>query len=209
MNNIMEQELKKNFKELIEMSKTLDTRDIDLIEQTIDHNLKHESRESVMRNLTESFKVLNGFKIDTFFMYMKLPTLHKLDNSKNKTEEHLLQTMNKIKIKYGNILGSIFDASREPFIISGVESSVMHKQSSHRLKFVRADGKVLDGEFNTTSMLSILTTLSATLKVSMEKGVFNTDSHMIFNYLETSNELNAILKHIIENNKPESNRKND
>ncbi|MBS4534212.1 hypothetical protein GOQ29_01120 [Clostridium sp. D2Q-14] len=171
-------------------------------------HFKHDDKDKLFRNLNthiaEVFKT-NPKNLIDYLQHPQYTKIEELSLNATKYKASLL-FVNKLKMKYGVLLRPLMAAQTNPFLINSIESNVGNGQSLHRLKLERADGKNLEGLFNSESLLSIFTVLIESLDKSLDRGIFNLNINTIDNYLNSSKIFN---EHLTSLKKEYESEKND
>lgn len=142
-----------------------------------------------------------------FQEYMEVPQIFSIADLSldSPTYKKALDFINNIKLTYGSRIRKFIIASRDPFIISSVETNIAHNETSHTIKFERGDGEALNGTFKPASLMAILASLTGALRFSLERGIFNIDQNVLDLYLSESAELKKSLEELMESSDVKTN----
>lgn len=196
-------EIKKVVENLLKQLKSsqLDYQNIELIiERSIKQTDRFSDKSHVLRTISEQISFSFGINPHLLYDYLQVPIIVTISELSldTPTYKKILEFINNIKIKYGVFINSLLVANREPFSITGVETSVGHNESMHVIRFIRGDGQVLEGMFKPAALMAILASLTDTLKISLERGIYNLDKNVIELYLGQSEELKKLLNQLLE-----------
>ncbi|MCM3527833.1 hypothetical protein M4D56_01825 [Cytobacillus oceanisediminis] len=186
-----------------ELLRQLKKSDVDykLLDTLIKSLLETDNKSSSLRNIQDLLAQFFQINPNLFIDYMNVPVIFKIDDLSldSPTYKRVLENLNDIKLKYGIHIRELITNQREPFSITSVETSISHNESTHTIRFIRGDGMTLDGMFKPVSLMGIVASLTSSLRISMEKGIYNLDPQIIDLYLSESKELEKFLKQLLEN----------
>lgn len=115
----------------------------------------------------------------------------------------LLEFINKLKLTYGGILDDLVRKSKDPFIIAGFQTNIREGETTHLLRIIRNDGETFETNFKPAGMLVLLSGLIESIRLSMEKGVYNISQNAIDSYLTESEAMKQYILKLMEENKHE------
>ena len=199
MNNIMDgrQVTIDGFKDFLIKTKTLKNANT-LLESIFDTHIKLDERSELISdlilNLSEVFQ-LNGMQVLLYIQFNE--TLSSEDFGLNpKIHKNMIDSANKIKMKYGFIIRKLLMASQSPFLINSVETSIAANSTLHKIKFTRSDGESLVGVFNPEGLMSTVTGLTNALQASIEQGIYQLSDATLNGYKNQVNKLSICLNNL-------------
>lgn len=200
-NNSQLQTNLKNFLEQLKQSGV----DYLLIETIFEYSFKNSECNTAIRLIQDQF--FSYFKINPLYLFEYMQFQGSLSISDLSldaaTYKKMLGSINLLKVKYGGIVSNYLQTLREPFLISSVETNVARNESMHTLRIVRGDGQKFEGMFKPASLMPIIEALMNSLRMSMERGIYNIDPNIIEMYLKGSAEFNDYLHTLLAEDKNE------
>ena len=172
-----------------------------LLPKIIKLHFEIDEKEHLLNNMHMHISNIVNCDANILFEYLIYNEYFNFDNFHNKGEyKKTLECINSIKKEYGIFFTVLLNRSRTPFLINTVEANVDKNSSLHNIRFSRADGEYLCGQFSPETFIPIVASMLLALKSSIDKGVYNLQKSNIEQYLEISNDFNEYLKHLIEKN---------
>lgn len=188
-------------KEFIIKAKTVKNYNT-IIETMFESHFKLDDKNELLKNLNEH--LVEVFHIHPFALlgYLQFnETLSVSDLEIDNSYKQCIESINKIKMKYGFVIRKLIMKSQAPFIINSVETNIGLGNSLHNITFYRCDGSYLSGMFNPEGLLAMSTSLLAAVKASMERGVYNLNEDTINNYITQSDLLKNYINNLIKGTK--------
>ncbi|MFL0251235.1 hypothetical protein ACJDT4_12435 [Clostridium neuense] len=186
---------------IIEMNKVKNCNSIlnDLFEVHFKFDDKDELFSELNSNLGEVFNI-NGLNLLAFMQIGKQISANDLGINEQKYSKSI-KCINELTLKYAYIIRKLLSKNQMPFSINTVEIMINPQNSFHKIKFQRADGESLEGVFQTENLLMLTTNIIKSLKHSMEYGIYNINSNIVEDYIETNDIFVKYLKKITDESK--------
>lgn len=182
------------FKDFLIKTKLIKNKNT-LLESIFDTHFKLDKRSELISdlvlNISEVFH-LNGMELLLYIQFNE--TLNSEELGLNpKLHKNMIDSVNKLKTKYGFMIRKLLNATQSPFLINAVETSIAPNNTLHKIKFSRSDGESLVGIFNSEALMKILTGLTNAMRASIEQGIYSLNDRTINNYNDQIKKLSECL----------------
>jgi len=200
-----EEALRNNLSKFMDNMMKIDNY-FDVIPRIIKLHFEVDNKDDLIANLHMHISEMINSDANILFEYLSYGRTLEIKEFQNKGKyKRALECINNIKIEYGSLIRVLYNGYKTPFIINSLQTNINNGDSTHEIKFSRADGKSLSGQFKPNILLPILSSLINSLKKSIENGVYNLNTGDIERFLHTSKEFNKFLESLLDKNKEESN----
>jgi hypothetical protein len=154
------------------------------LELIFDMHFKLDDKSELISNLIMNLNEVFQYTGMGLLAYIQFNETFNVDDLKlqPKVYRNTIDSINKIKIKYGFLVRKLLMASQSPFLLNSVETNIAPNNSLHKIKFLRADGEFLDAMFNPEGLMMILTGLTNAVQTSMEQGIYNLSDNTLTSY---------------------------
>lgn len=173
----------------------------DIMQTIIETHIKFDSTDEVIDKIQQHIVEVLRINPAPFIQYLIYPEFIRIEELPIDEVKYkrVLSFINSIKTKYGPLMRDWVQASKNPFLLSGVEINIANREATHGLKVIRCDGECLYTQFNCELLFAILTNMTQGAIMCIDKGIYNLSKQGIENYLKVNGQLVHILNGLISN----------
>lgn len=102
---------------------------------------------------------------------------------------------------YGPYYSTLSQSERNPFLLTGTNVNIGFNESTHSIRFFRADGQFMDFSFKPDTLMPTAMTIIQSLEQAIKNGIFNLNQQTVEEYIQALDSNSSLLKDMLAANR--------